>query len=414
MNFSKIITPLVIVLATAFGALAQDNNKPSSYDPHDIAITGYLQTQFQMAQKAGISSFSGGDFSENNNNRFLIRRGRLKVDRVDKYTSIVLQLDATQNGVSLMDAFIQLREPKHKEFMLTAGLFNRPFGYSIVYSSGYRLFPERARVFQTIMPRERDIGAMFSFDPKGMAKFLSLDIAVVNGSGYASRDYDSKKDLIGNVKFSFDSLINNQLDLGFGASIYKGFVRSDTKTTFKSSKNGYERIESDSNIGKNLSRDYYGFNAQLAWKNTFGETTLKSEYVFGKQPGLIGDDALNGPKASMSFANQPKTDLYHRNFAGYYFWLSQELGNSKFSAIASYDVYDPNTDMQGTEIGTLAHSNAGDVKFNTLGYGLVYQLNGRVKITAYNEHITNEKTNLAAYQEDIKDDVFTLRLQYRW
>ncbi|HCX55949.1 MAG TPA: porin, partial [Sphingobacterium sp.] len=161
---------LLLALIGPAVALAQNNNAPSSYDPHDIKITGYLQTQFQKAQSPGITSFSGGDFSKNSDNRFMIRRGRLKIDRVDTYSSIVFQLDATQDGVQLMDAFIQLRHPSQKGLSLTAGLFNRPFGYSIVYSSGYRDFPERARVFQTLMPRERDLGGMVSYHPGGKAK----------------------------------------------------------------------------------------------------------------------------------------------------------------------------------------------------------------------------------------------------
>src|SRR5690606_11853342 len=79
---------LLLALAGPRAAVAQNNNAPSSYDPHDIKITGYLQTQFQKAQSPGITSFSGGDFSKNSDNRFMIRRGRLKIDRVDTYSSI--------------------------------------------------------------------------------------------------------------------------------------------------------------------------------------------------------------------------------------------------------------------------------------------------------------------------------------
>ncbi|RYG07112.1 MAG: porin, partial [Chitinophagaceae bacterium] len=181
---------LVLFTLCPILAAAQNNNAPSSYDLHDIKITGYLQAQYQKAQSAGINSFSGGDFTANSDSRFMIRRGRLKIDRVDNYSSIVFQIDGTQNGVNLMDAFIQLHLPEAKSFTFTAGLFNRPFGYSIVYSSGYRDFPERARVFQTLMPRERDLGAMISFQPKKVMKFLTADLAVVNGSGLSARDYD--------------------------------------------------------------------------------------------------------------------------------------------------------------------------------------------------------------------------------
>ncbi len=407
----------LFLLSLPITAAAQNNNAPSSYDPHDIKITGYLQTQFQKAQSTGVTSFSGGDFPANSDNRFMIRRGRLKIDRVDKYSSIVFQLDATQDGVQLMDAFIQLQHPDYKAFSLTAGLFNRPFGYSIVYSSGYRDFPERSRVFQTLMPRERDLGVMLGFRPQKIAKFLTLEFAIVNGSGKNAKDYDNKKDMIGNVGFKFDSLASKRLHIGFGGSFYKGYVRNNTKTYYTTTDNGYTAHTSDAFVGKSVDRDYYGANLQLQYDNSFGPTTLKAEYVAGNQPGVAaaGPDNLLGPYASQSFGTQPLGDLYEREFNGYYVWLAQQIARTRFSALLSYDAYDPNRRLSGRGIGaTASFTDDGDVKFSTLGYGIAYQLSERLKLTIYNEHIKNESTSLENYASDIKDDVFTARLQYRW
>ena len=406
---------LLVGLISPVALLAQNNNAPSSYDPHDIKITGYLQTQFQKAQSPGITSFSGGDFSKNSDNRFMIRRGRLKIDRVDKYSSIVFQLDATQDGVQLMDAFIQLRHPDQKGLSLTAGLFNRPFGYSIVYSSGYRDFPERARVFQTLMPRERDLGGMISYHPGNKLKFLNLDLALVNGSGHSARDYDSKKDFIGNLAFKFDSLADKKLHLGFGGSFYKGSVRNDTKTYYTSIKNGYTVHTADENEGKGIGRNYYGANLQVELDNSFGKSSFKTEYVAGDQPGVAGGTDIKGPYASRSFTAQPATDLYQRKFNGYYLWFTQEVARTGLTAMVAYDVYDPNTNASGATIGMPGNFTAdGDVKFSTLGYGLSYQFSSRLKLTVYNEHVTNEATSLENFSADIKDNVFTTRMQYRW
>lgn len=399
---------LLFIPAISF---SQSNNAPSSYDPHDIKITGYLQTQFQKAQSPGISSFSGGNFDENSDNRFMIRRGRLKIDRVDKYSSIVFQLDATQNGVNLMDAFIQLQQPDHNELRLTAGLFNRPFGYSIVYSSGYRDFPERARVFQTLMPRERDIGAMVSYQP---LKFITAELALINGSGLYARDYDSKKDIVGNLIFKFDSLANKKLLVDFGASIYKGSVRNDTESFFTPGANGFIKNTSTLNEGANLKRNYYGGNIQMEYRHRAGNTTLKAEYITGTQPGVAASNSVKGPVASQSFTEQPATDLYLRDFTGYYILFTQQIAKTKLNAIVGYDVYDPNNKVDDSEIGTDNNTSAGDIKFSTLGYGLTYLFNTRVKVTAYNERVINSPTQLADYRNDIRDDVFTLRLQYRW
>jgi len=391
--------------------LAQNNNAPSSYDPHDIKITGYLQTQFQQTQSTGISSFSGGDFASNSDNRFIIRRGRLKIDRVDDYTSIVFQLDATQNGVNLMDAFIQLNHPDYKNLRLTAGLFNRPFGYSIVYSSGYRDFPERSRVFQTLMPRERDIGAMISYHP---IKAVTADLAVVNGSGLYARDYDSKKDIIGNLALKFDSLANRKLHVGFGGSFYRGTVRNNTPSYYTENGNGFNKNTEPGNEGKNLKRNYLGANIQLQYDSPFGTTTLKSEYVTGTQPGVAASSSVTGTLASQSFTTQPATDLYLRNFTGAYIWFTQRILKSKFNVLVGYDVYDPNDKVTEDQIGLDNNTTAGDIKFSTLGYGMTYLFSTRVKLTAYNERVINAATQLENYKRDLDDDVFTLRLQYRW
>lgn len=405
----------VLFLLFPFFAFAQNNNAPSSYDVHDIKITGYLQTQFQKAQSAGISSWSGGDFDKNTDKRFMIRRGRLKIDRVDKFSSIVFQLDGTQDGVRLMDAFIQLHAPTLPSFLFTAGLFNRPFGYSIVYSSGYRDFPERARVFQTLMPRERDLGTMISFHPKKIIKFLTAELAMVNGSGLNAKDYDSGKDLIGNLNFKFDSLANKKLHIGFGGSFYNGTVRSNTKTYYTPKDGGFDANTSAVNESSKVRRDYYGANFQIEYDSPFGTTAFKTEYIYGKQPGVSSSATITGPAASTSFNTQPAGNLYLRNFNGYYLWLTQRILKTRFEILLAYDVYDPNTDVNEDEIGFAGNNTtAGDIKFSTLGYGITCSISTRLKLTVYNEQVTNKATQLNSYTSDLEDDVFTTRLQYRW
>ena len=80
---------------------------------------------------------------------------------------------------------------------------------------------------------------MVSFNPAKIARFITADIALVNGSGLNAKDYDSKKDIIGNLNFKFDSLANKTLHIGFGGSVYKGTVRNNTNSVFSSIKNGF-------------------------------------------------------------------------------------------------------------------------------------------------------------------------------
>ncbi|WP_432713198.1 porin, partial [Pedobacter sp.] len=323
-------------------------------------------------------------------------------------------IDATENGLQLMDAYIQIHEPNYKALSLRAGLFNRPFGHSLAFSSGYRDVPERARVFQTVLSRERDIGAMLAFTPENAFKFITAEVAVVNGSGFSARDYDSKKDIIGNLSFKFDSLANKKLNLGFGGSVYTGSVRNDTESYYTDNGNGFTKNTSPNFEGYHAKRQYFGANLQLDYDNAFGRTIFKAEYVGGTQPGVAASADISGPDASQSFAEQPATDLYLRSFSGYYLWLTQRIFKSKFSALLSYDVYDPNTNIEEDEIGNNNNTTAGDIKFSTLGYGINYVPHPRIKFTLFNEHVFNDDTSLPDYPADLKDNVFTARLQYRW
>jgi hypothetical protein len=95
--------------------------------------------------------------------------------------------------------------------------------------------------------------------------------------------------------------------------------------------------------------------------------------------------------------------------------LTQQIASTKFTALISYDMYDPNRKINESEIGIAGNNTtAGDIKFSTLGYGLTYLINSRFKLTLYNEHVVNDATKLPDYTADLKDDVFTTRLQYRW
>src|SRR5687767_8090874 len=46
----------------------------------NLHFSAYMQPQYQVAQQKGIDSYEGGNFADNTNNRFMIRRARVKMD----------------------------------------------------------------------------------------------------------------------------------------------------------------------------------------------------------------------------------------------------------------------------------------------------------------------------------------------
>src|SRR5258705_6031137 len=117
-----------------------------------IRIGGYMQPQFQMAQEKGAKSYIGGDFPQNVNNRFTLRRGRIRFDyvRINKKSKasvpFVFQFDGTERGVFIRDFWGRLFENKYQLFSFVAGMLARPFSYELNLSSSDLESPARGRM----------------------------------------------------------------------------------------------------------------------------------------------------------------------------------------------------------------------------------------------------------------------------
>jgi hypothetical protein len=388
-----------------------------------LKLTGYIQSQFQLADTAGIESFAGGNFPSGIDNRFSVRRGRYKLAYDYSFSQYVIQVDVTEKGVGIKDAYVSFTEPWLQSFALTAGVFDRPFGYEISYSSSVRESPERSRMFQTLFPGERDLGAKLTFQPPKTSRFnfIKVDAGLFSGAGPTVVDFDRYKDFIGHV-----SLIKNtrdeKLKAGLGLSYYNGGWRQGTRFTYSLTDPlyGFTMDSTTTKTGDKLRREYFGVDAQLVLDLPIGITQLRGEFITGTQPGT--------DKSSVSPSVQPSTDAYIRNFAGAYAYLIQNIGQTRNQLIFKYDVFDPNTSVSGNQIGLATGLPAGakatsasDARFSTFGFGWIYRFNSQVKITAYYDWVINETTEniknsstLKDLSTDRKDNVFTIRVQYKF
>jgi phosphate-selective porin len=393
-----------------------------------LKITGYIQAQWQLADTAGaVTPYSGGAFPIATDNRFAVRRGRIKFTYENELSTYVLQIDATEKGVVLKDAYVAVKDPWAQFVTLTAGVFNRPFGYEITYSSSSRETPERARIFQNLFPGERDLGAMITLQPKKGTKYewIKLDAGLFTGNGINS-EFDTKKDFIGHLYFTKANKAET-VKFGGGISYYNGGVFQGTKYVYTPG----EVIDvtqpglvdsTASNKNAFAKRQYLGLDAQVSVQSPIGFTTIRAEYITGQQPGA---KAVN---ASISTGSIINYDTYIRNVSGGYIYFIQGIGQTKNQLVLKYDWLDPNTKVSGTEIVSKSASgkNTGlgiaDIKYTTLGIGWNYRFNSQVKFMAYYEIVKNEKTGLSPVglnrtldtSKDLKDNVFTLRVQYKF
>ncbi|MEO5888770.1 MAG: porin [Ferruginibacter sp.] len=389
----------------------------------NIILSGYIQPQFQLAESKGAKNFSGGDFAPNSNSHFMLRRARVRFDYVHfpkamtgPSLQFVFQFDATERGVNVRDVWGRIFENKWQLFAFATGLFARPFSYELNLSSGDRESPERGRMSQILMKTERDLGVMATFEPRrknNKFKFLKADIGLFNGPGLSAlTDYDSHKDIIGRIAVKPVAL-SKSVTLGAAASIFYGGLSQNTRYVYTTqSVGGVKNFIVDStqkNIGGTAPRKYYGADAQLKIRNKVGFTEVRAEFITGKQTASVNNSET--PAALFTAAE----GYYIRNFSGAYFYFLQNLGSLHHQVGIKYDWYDPNTNVRSEDIGKAGSNiNAVNVKYSTLGFGYIYYMTENVKILFWYDKITNEKTSLPGYTTDLKDDIFTCRLQFRF
>src|SRR3546814_4643929 len=78
----KLTKCYLIVSIVVFGMTPSDVNGQETTEenhPGKVTFSGYVQALFQKASAPGIRSFSGGDFEEHVDQRFTVRRGRMKL-----------------------------------------------------------------------------------------------------------------------------------------------------------------------------------------------------------------------------------------------------------------------------------------------------------------------------------------------
>jgi hypothetical protein len=416
----------------------------------NLKISGWIQSQFQYIDTRGAANFDGGTFSPNSDKRIMIRRGRVKFTYNGKNSQYVMQINGTERGLNLTEIFGVATDPWIKTVSLVVGVMNRPFGFEIDQSSAVRESPERSRYTQILMPNERDLGAKIVIaPPKGKPLHgLRLDAGFYNGQGvfvpgtgvpsvvntgsnaapgqvvnYGSavigvNEFDYRKDFI--CRLSYYTDLSPKVKFGIGASHYNGGILYANNRYYSeitedaAGKKAWKISDTISQTfkGKTAPRIYTGVEAFFSVSTGLGTTTIRGEYITGTQPGTRGNSAS-------PFYEFQLGDTYQRNFDGAYAYFIQRIGKSKHEVLVKGEWYDPNTSVTGKDI-VAGSFTAGDIRYEQIGLGYNYYMYENVKFMFHYNIVRNEATGLVGttalndLSKDLKDNVFTLRMQYRF
>lgn len=423
---SKSITTLLLFLGTSSLSLAQTDtlsnridsilNRIEALEKNEqgnspkVKLSGYIQAQLQYGEQFARFRVGNRDSkADKMDSRIGIRRGHLKLDYSSNIGQAVLQIDLTERGITPKDAYFELRQDKSHFGLLglRLGIFDRPFGYEISYSSSRRESPERAYIFPELFPNERDLGGMLIWQSKQTAilDYVKLEAGLFSGNGI-HLETDNRLDFIGHL--STKKELNRILTMSGGVSYYHGYVQHTQNNYWQVKDKKFYSYSIPKGVRSYALRQYWGADAQLSLNTPWGKTELRGEYLWGRQPSP--DNGFKSPNTSKLH----DTPLYVRQFSGGYVMLTHKLNTYPLVGVVKYDWLDPNVELSSEEIAKAGGSKS-DVGRNTLGLGAIWLLNKQVSLQVYYDWVHNEYAKaIEGYDAERRDNLLTIRLQYRF
>jgi hypothetical protein len=383
--------------------------------PDGLKIGGYVQAQYQHNAISEDQLQQGG--SPINQNEFLVRRARLRLDRGWDFASATLELDANtvrgpRVGVRRAEGSIFYRGSNPKELppliALSVGVLDIPFGFELAESARVRWFMERSIGSGALFPTEMDAGAKVY----GAASFLRYAVAVTNGEPVDERglprDPNNNKEVTG--RFGAEGSLGDVLELGGGTSfaVGKGFHAGQdaTKSTVGWNDVNQDGIAQPSELvgfpgsaatpSENFKRWAIGLDLQAGLRTRLGQTRLAAEAFVASN--YDRGYAPSDPVATTLDARQ----------AGGFVALTQEVtrwGIAGFRAA----IYDPNSDIIEVRAGKTLPKTQTVKTFSPL-VGLVLQNRARLlfQYDFVRDYLARDAVGVPT---DADNDQWTLRLQ---
>jgi hypothetical protein len=157
------------ILAETRTPLAVNTRARTVRAPIGLSLSGYMQVQYERTDLSEDQLAPGG--APLNEDRFSIRRGRLRLRAAHEWVAAELEIDgSTTNGpsVSVRRANVALllrneedaSAPPHAA--LTVGLTELPYGVELQLGQDEQLFMERSLGSLALFPGPTDVGAVVS------------------------------------------------------------------------------------------------------------------------------------------------------------------------------------------------------------------------------------------------------------
>lgn len=386
------------------------------WDKLDLRISGYVQAQYEHHELSEDEISPDG--AALNQDRFLVRRGRLRVDRFFKYAHVALEIDAN----TVRGPFVSVRRAEASFFlpnkvaglppyvMVTAGLSEIPFGFELRQGPRNRVFAERTAGSLAFFRGEPDVGLRVS----GGVGPLRYAFAVQNGVPLDDRPnavttvFNHQKTGVGRLGFELRKPERYELSGGVSFLAGTGFHagQTETKSTLL-----WRDVNQDGNVTLNelvamqgqaatpsatfprwgLNADLQlGFYSPIGWTRAYGEVTVATNL---DRSYYVADPIATG---------------YNLRELSWYGALLQDITPFAFVGFRG-EAYDPNADLFEARRGLFIPAESTEFTLTPVA-GLQLPRRGRL-LFQYDHVIDHLGRDVRGEPVDLPNDRWTLRLQ---
>ena len=379
-----------------------------------LSLSGFLHADLAWRQSAQDQLNTAG--APLNEDRFLIRRARLRASMERGYVAGAVEFDGnTVRGATarILGAEASLRYPAVMPgevplIQATVGSFKIPFGYEVLQSDRDRLFLERSTAERGLFPGEYDLGARLS----GGWRFLRYALAFMNGepagetSAFPGRDPNHQKDVVGRVGVDIQAAAPLTIAAGLSGLSGYGFHPGTPATKpaviwqDRNQDGLFQSNEVSSVPGVSASpsakftRQALGGDLRLVLRLLpLGETVGYGEFYLAKNldRAILPAD----PKAS----GRDITEL------GSYLAITQQLGAHAMVGFR-YDYYNPDRDSTDTQVAVLVPQN---FIYQTFAFTAALTSESGRLIVEYDLNRNHLGRDAMGFPTNLKDNAFLVR-----
>jgi hypothetical protein len=385
-----------------------------------LRFTGFVQVDAVLMRQSSVDEVDQSTGEPLNENRFTLRRGRLRVDYQKGYFSSTLAIDVnTIRGLQVRPhaADVTVRWPMEQDERLpfiaaSVGLLRIPFGFEVPLPAPQQLFVERPIFAGALFPGFWDMGARIH----GGFRALRYAVAAMNGHPtadrqFALRDPNESKDLVARVGIETKVIEPVKVIGGLSLVTGRGFHRGtpSTKDTVVWRDNNEDGLVDVSEL-----RPVPGTAATPS--EGYKRFALGSDLrVFVEVPRL-GQLAVMGEVVWAQnldrglVPSNPVTAGRDVRQLGWYVGFTQEI--TRWAQVGvRYDRYDPDADARDQQGLALVPK---DATFTDLSLAAAFRWSPARFVAQY-DHVTNALgRDVNGAPSTLKDDRFLIRSEVVW